>query len=76
MVGPFGISRPRGYKIFFMLNSTEHEISTAHKTKIPTMKKFLALSLSYVVFIMLINVKMPTIVGILTFMSSKNFVLN
>ena len=28
------------------------------------MKKFLALSLSDVVFIMLINVKMPTIVGI------------
>ena len=24
-------SRPRGYKTFFMLNSTEHEISTAHK---------------------------------------------
>ena len=35
------------------------------------MKKFLALSLTDVVhvFIMLINVKMPTIVGILTFMS-------
>ena len=24
-------SRPRGYKTFFMLNSTENEISTAHK---------------------------------------------
>ena len=24
-------SRPRGYNTFFMLNSTEHEISTAHK---------------------------------------------
>ena len=23
--------RPRGYKTFFMLNSTEQEISTAHK---------------------------------------------
>ena len=22
--------RPQGYKTFFMLNSTEHEISTAH----------------------------------------------
>ena len=22
---------PKGYKTFFMLNSTEHEISTAHK---------------------------------------------
>ena len=39
-------------------------------------KKFLALSLSDVVFIMLINVKMPTIVGILTFMSMINFVLS
>ena len=39
------------------------------------MKKFLALSLSDV-FIMLINVKMPTIVGILTFMSRINFVLS
>ena len=38
---------PRGYKTFFMLNSTEHEI-------------FLP-----------INVKMPTIGGILTFMSGK-----
>ena len=40
------------------------------------MKKFLALSLSDVVFIMLINVKMPSIVGILTFMSRINFVLS
>ena len=39
------------------------------------LKEFLALSLSDVVFIMLINVKMPTIVGILTFMSRINFVL-
>ena len=39
-------------------------------------KKFLALSLSDVVFIMVINVKMPTIVGILTFMSRINFMLS
>ena len=25
------ITRPRGYKTFFMLNSTEHEILTAYK---------------------------------------------
>ena len=56
-----------------MLNSTEHKISTAHKKlKNPQMKKFLALSLSGVAFILLINVKMPTIVGILTFMSRIN----
>ena len=40
------------------------------------MKKFLALSLSDAVFIMLIHVKMPTIVCILTFMSRINFVLS
>ena len=40
------------------------------------MNKSLALSLSDAVFIMLINVKMSTIVGILTFMSRINFVLS
>ena len=43
------------------------------KLKHRQMKKFIALSLSGIVFIMLINVKMPTIVGILTFMSKKKF---
>ena len=27
---------PLGYNFFFMLNSTEHEVSSAHKTIIPT----------------------------------------
>ena len=40
------------------------------------MKKSLAFCLSDVVFILLINVKMPTIVDILTFMSTINFVLS
>ena len=44
--------RSRGHKTFFMLNSTEHEIRSAYKT----------LSDVVHVFIMLINVKMPTIV--------------
>ena len=44
--------------------------------KYQQMKKCLALSLSDVVFIMPINVKMPTIVGILTFMSRIKFVLS
>ena len=39
------------------------------------MNKFLALNLSDVVFIMLLNVKMPTIVGILTLIS-RIFVLS
>ena len=48
-----------------MLNSTVNDISTAHKTRILTnKKKFLALRLSYVVIIVLINVKMSTIVDI------------
>ena len=60
-----------------MLNLTEHEILTAQKKlKYRQMKKFLALSLSDIVFIILINVKMPTVVGILTFMSRINFVVN
>ena len=47
-----------------------------HKTKVLTNKKCVALSLSDVVFIMLINAKTQTIVGILTFMSRINFVLS
>ena len=45
-------------------------------TKILTNKKFLALCLSDFAFSMLIKVKMPTIVGILTFISRINFVLS
>ena len=60
-------TRPQGYKTFFMLNSTENEILTAHKNlKYRQVKKFLASNVSDVVFIMLINVKMPTFVGIFT----------
>ena len=46
------------------------------KTKIPTKKNFLTLSLSDVVFIMLINVKMPTIDDIFTCISRINSVLS
>ena len=56
-------TRPQGYKAFFMLNSTEHQISTAYENQLyRQIKKFLALSLSDV--------------GILTFMSRINFVLS
>ena len=55
---------------------TEHEFSTAQKLKYRQLKKFLALRLSDVVSFMLINVKVPTIVGILTFMNRINFVLS
>ena len=56
-----------------MLNSVEHEILNAHKYK--NIKKFgqfkAQLSLECY-FSPLIHVKMPTTVGILTFMSGKN----
>ena len=48
----YNLIRPRGYKTFFVLNSTEHGI------------------------FLLINVKMPSTVGILTFMSRKNSILS
>ena len=44
------------HKTFFMINSTERENLTAHKTKFLKIRTFLDLSLSDVVFIMLINV--------------------
>ena len=44
--------------IYFMLNSTEHEFYPLINVKVRT--------------ILLLNVKMPTIVGILTFMSRIN----
>ena len=40
------------------------------------MNKYLAFNHSDVVFIMLINVKIPTVVGILTLMSRIKFVLS
>ena len=75
-----------GYKTYFVLNNTEHEISIiALKTKLPNqimtcfyrqMKMYFDLSISDVVFIMLINVKILKIVGILAFMSRMNFVFS
>ena len=69
--------RPRGYEIFFMLSSVEHEILNAHKYK--NIKKFgffLGSDKPRMLFFLHINVKMPTVVGILTFMSGKNFILS
>ena len=49
-----------------MLTSTEHEISMLIKIEKLKNSDFFALKLADVVFFMLINVKMLTIVGILT----------
>ena len=59
-----------------MLNSVEHEILNAHKYKNIKKLDFLGSDKPRMLFSPLINVKMPTIVGILTFMSRKNFMLS
>ena len=60
------------HKTFYMLNSVKHEILNAHKYKISrNLISFLGSNNPRMLFSLLINVKMPTIVGILTFMSRK-----
>ena len=54
-----------------MLNSIEHEILNAHKYKDINKNGFLGSDKPRMLFFPLINVKMPTIVGILMFMSRK-----
>ena len=57
-----------------MLNSAEHEILNTHKCK--HIKKFSCFSDSDKLrMLFFLNVKMTTIVGILTLMSRKNFML-
>ena len=70
-------TRPQDYKTFPCSTqlSTKFQL-LIKKLKYQQIKKYLALRPSDVVLIMLINVKMLTIVGILTFMSRMNFVLS
>ena len=80
-VGPCSQNRginhgPEVIKLFLAQLNWAWNFNCSSKLKYKQMKKFLALSLSDDVFILLINVKMPTIVGILTFMSRMNFVLS
>ena len=65
----------RGYKtFFFMLNSIEKEILNAHKCKTYQESRLLLDSdKPRTIFFPLINFKIPTIVGILTFISRKKF---
>ena len=53
--------RPRGYKTFLCSTQLSTKFQQLIKLKYQQIKKFLALSLSDVVFLILINVKMPTI---------------
>ena len=63
-------------KLFSFSTQLSMKFQLLIKLKYQQIKKFLALSLSEVVFIMLINVKLQSIGGILTFMSRINFVLS
>ena len=67
---------PEVIKLFPCSAELSAKLQLIIKLKYRQIKKYLALSLSDVVLIMLINVKMPTIVGILTFMSRINFALS
>ena len=70
-------TRPRGCKTFFMLNSDEHGILNVNKyKKYQEIRYYLDSDKPRMLFFLLINVNMPTIVGILTFMSRKNFLLS
>ena len=60
-----------------MLISADHEISVAHKYKnIKNFSSFGGSDKLQMLFFVLIDVKMPKTVGILTFMSMKNFMLS
>ena len=60
-----------------MLISVEHEILNAHMYKnIKEFGCFLGSDKPDMLFFLLINVKMPTTVGIFIFMSRKNFMLS
>ena len=68
-----------GSKKFFMLKSTQLSMRFLNENKYKTYQENQLFSGSdklIMHFFQLINVKMPTIVGILTFMSRKNFMLS
>ena len=62
--------------LLFIFNSNKHDISIAHKSKnAGKIKYHFALNDSDFVFILLINIKMPTVVDIVTFMNMFNDIL-
>ena len=65
------------YKTFSMPNTAEHEILSAHKNKkYQDIQRFSGVDKPTMLFFLHINVKMPTTVGIFTFMCRKNFMLS
>ena len=68
---------PLGYKTFFVPDSAEHEIERLISIKITRNSAFFSGSdKPIMLFFLLIDDKMPTIVGILTYMSGENFMLS
>ena len=59
-----------------MLNSAEHEILNTRKYNNIKQFSLFRVQIRLECYFSFINVKMPTIVGILTFMSRKNFMLS
>ena len=59
-----------------MLNSAEHEICPASKSQIANKCNSFMLNIAEHKISLLINVKMPTIVGIFKFISRENFMLS
>ena len=56
-----------------MLNSIEHKILIAHKYENQEIQHFSGSDKPRMLFFLFMNVKMPTIVGILTFMGRIKF---
>ena len=69
-------SGPEVIKLFSCSTQLSMKFQLLIKSKIGKIWTFIAFKHSDVVFIMLIKVKMPIIVGILSFMSMLNFTLN
>ena len=67
---------PEVIKLFSCSTQRSPKFQLLINTKIPTHTEVSCYNLSDIVFIMLINVKMPKICGILKFMSRINFVLS
>ena len=59
-----------------MLNSAKHEILMLISKEISRNSAFSCSNKLRMLLFLLINVKMPTIVGILTFMNRKSFLLS
>ena len=59
-----------------MLNSAEHEIINAQEYKISRNSPFSGSDHLRIILFLLINVKMPAVVGTLIFIGRKNFMLN